>query len=101
MGRVGLLTRPSMPSVNSLLAQRTHRKVLLLPAFEEFLDPHLAEMARVATQGFAERRGRRFGVGMRPARRLGDDLVDDAELQQVLGGDLEGPRGPPPPAPGP
>src|SRR5947207_14456750 len=84
------LNRTSTTSVNSLLAQRTHRKVLLLPTFEEFLDPDLAEMAHMATQGFAQRRGRRFGVGVRPARRLGDDLVDDAELQQVLGGDLEG-----------
>src|SRR5437016_4753957 len=73
------LNRTSTTSVNSLLAQRTHRKVLLLPTFEEFLDPDLAEMAHMATQGFAQRRGRRFGVGVRPARRLGDDLVDDAE----------------------
>src|SRR5439155_25274082 len=70
------LNRTSMTSVNSLLAQRTHRKVLLFPAFEEFLDPHLAEMPHVATECFAERGGRRFGVGMGPARRLGDDLVD-------------------------
>src|SRR5436190_20681282 len=88
------LNRTSTTSVNSLLAQRTHRKVLLLPTFAEFLDPDLAEMAHMATQGFTQRRGRRFGVGMRPARRLGDDLVDDAELQQVLGGDLEGLGGP-------
>src|SRR3989454_8016511 len=88
------LNRTSTTSVNSLLAQRTHRKVLLLPTFEEFLDPDLAEMAHMATQGFAQRRGRRFGVGVRPARRLGDDLVDDAELQQILGGDLQGFGGP-------
>src|SRR3989454_8263943 len=88
------LNRTSMTSVNSLLAQRTHRKVLLFPAFEEFLDPHLAEMPHVATECFAERGGRRFGVGMGPARRLGDDLVDDAELHQILGGDLERLGGP-------
>src|SRR6059058_3106098 len=88
------LNRTSMTSVNSLLAQRTHRKVLLFPAFEEFLDPHLAEMPHVATQCVAERGGRRFGVGMGATRRLGDDLVDDAELQQILGGDLERLGGP-------
>src|SRR6267378_816852 len=69
------LNRTSMTSVNSLLAQRTHRKVLLLPAFEEFFDPDLADVPHVATERLAECRGRRFGVGVRPARRLGDDLV--------------------------
>src|SRR5437667_4335 len=88
------LNRTSMTSVNSLLAQRTHRKVLLLPPFEELLDPDLAEMPQVATEGLAERRGRRFGVGVRPTRRLGDDLVDDPELQQILGRDLQGLGGP-------
>src|SRR5436309_9917484 len=88
------LNRTSTTSVNSLLAQRTHRKVLLLPPFEELLDPDLAEMPQVATEGLAERRGRRLGVGVRPTRRLGDDLVDDPELQQVLGRDLQGLGGP-------
>src|SRR5207247_8707736 len=89
------LTRPSMTSVNSLLAQRTHRKVLLLPAFKEFLDPDLAQVPHVTSQRFAQRRGGRLGVGVRPARRLGDDLVDHPELRRVLGGDLERPGGPP------
>src|SRR2546425_4227356 len=88
------LNRTSMTSVNSLLAQRTHRKVLLLPAFKEFLDPDLAQVPHVASQRFAQRRGGRLGVGVRPARRLGDDLVDHPELQQVLGGDLERLGGP-------
>src|SRR5438874_11964417 len=55
--------RTSMTSFNSLLAQRTHRQVLLLPPFEELLDPDLAEMPQVATEGLAERRGRRFEIG--------------------------------------
>src|SRR5256884_2443430 len=88
------LNRTSMTSVNSLLAQRTHRKVLLLPALKEFLDPDLAQVPHVTSQRFAQRRGGRLGVGVRPARRLGDDLVDHPELQQVLGGDLERLRGP-------
>src|SRR2546426_693797 len=82
------LNRTSMTSVNSLLAQRTHRKVLLLPAFEELLDPDLAQVSHMASQCFAQRRGRRLGVGVRPARRLGDDLVDHPEPQHVLGGAL-------------
>src|SRR5690348_3818379 len=82
------LNRTSMTSVNSLLAQRTHRKVLLLAAFKELLDPDFAQLPHVASQRFAQRRGGRLGVGVRPARRLADDLVDDPELQQVLGGDL-------------
>src|ERR1700704_1488803 len=83
------LNRTSMTSVNSLLAQRTHRKVLLLPAFEELLDLDLAQLPRVASQRVAQRRGGRFGVGVRPAWGLGDDLVDDPQLQQVFGSDLE------------
>src|SRR5207244_11479402 len=53
------LNRTSMTSVNSLLAQRTHRKVLLLPAFEELLDPDLAHLSHVASQRVAQGRGRR------------------------------------------
>src|SRR3989449_9178248 len=37
------LNRRSMTSVNSLLAQRTHRKGLLLPQVKELLDPDLAQ----------------------------------------------------------
>src|SRR5229473_4129038 len=83
------LNRTSMTSVNSLLAQRTHRKVLLLPAFEELLDPHLAQLPHMASQRVAQRRGGGLRIGVRSARRLGDDLVDDPELQQVFGRDLE------------
>src|SRR5712671_2412907 len=68
------LNRTSMTSVNSLLAQRTHRKVLLLPALKEFLDPDLAQVPHVASQRFAQRRGGGLGVGVRPARRLGGPL---------------------------
>src|SRR4029077_17514308 len=88
------LNRTSMTSVNSLLAQRTHRKVLLLAAFKELLDPDLVQVPHMASQRFAQRRGGGLGVGVRPARRLGDDLVDHPELQQVLGGDLERLGGP-------
>src|SRR5882672_5714520 len=63
------LNRTSMTSVNSLLAQRTHRKVLLLAAFEELLDPDLAQLPHVASQRVAQRRRRRFRIGVRPARR--------------------------------
>src|ERR1700704_585994 len=92
------LNRTSMTSVNSFLAQRTHRKVLLLPSFEQLLDLDLVEVPHVASEGLAQRRRRRFRVGVRPARRLGNDLVDDPELSQVLGGDLEGLGGPLPQA---
>src|SRR2546429_8136695 len=95
------LNPTSMTSVNSLLAQRSHGKVLLFPAFEELLDPDLAEVAHVATERLAQGRGRRFGIGVRPPRWLPDDLVDDAELQQILGGDLERPAAPLPLAPRP
>src|SRR5881396_4025677 len=88
------LNRTSMTSVNSLLAQRTHRKVLLLPAFEELLDPHLAQLPHVASQRVAQHRGGGLRIGVRSARRLGDDLVDDPELQQVFGRDLERLGGP-------
>src|SRR6266852_3326759 len=88
------LNRTSMTSVNSLLAQRTHRKVLLLPPFEELLDPHLAQLPHVASQRVAQRRGGGLRIGVRSTRRLGDDLVDDPKLQQVFGRDLERLGGP-------
>src|SRR5207244_6229653 len=78
------LNRTSTTSVNSLLAQRTHRQVLLLPAFEEFLDPDLADMAHMAPQRLAKRRGRRCGVGARPAQRPGGDLAADPALKTII-----------------
>src|SRR3989441_12127187 len=80
------LNRTSMTSVNSLLAQRTHRNVLLLPAFKEFLDPDLAQVTHVASQRFAQRRGGRLGVGVGPAPRRGGDLLGPPQLPQGLGG---------------
>ena len=43
----------------------------------------------MALQRVAERCGGSFGIGVRAARRLGDDLVDHAEREEVLRGDLE------------
>src|SRR2546421_9544943 len=87
------LNRTSRRCVKSLLGQRTHGKVLFFAAFEEFVDLQLPQLAQVALQRVAEGGGRRVGIGMRAARRLGHDLVDHAELQEVLGGDLECFRG--------
>src|SRR6266516_189324 len=83
------LNRTSTTEVNSLLDERAHRKVLLLAALEELLDAHPGEQAQVAAQGFAQGLGGGVGVGVGPARRLGDDLVDDAQFQEVGGGELE------------
>src|SRR5262245_11195656 len=87
------LNRTSSTGVNSLLGQRTHGKVLFFAAFEELVGLQLAQLAEVALQRVAERGGGGFGVGMRAARRLRHDLVDHAEIQQVLGGDFQGLRG--------
>src|SRR5438105_235821 len=83
------LNRTSRRGVKSLLGQRTHGKVLFFAAFEEFVDLQLAELAEMALQRVAERCGGSFRIGVRAARRLGDDLVDHAEREAVLGGDLE------------
>src|SRR3989475_9958439 len=61
------LNRTSTTSFNSLLAQRTHRKVLLLAALEELLDLELAQLSRVAAQGVAQGRRGGLGIGVRAA----------------------------------
>src|SRR5437667_3407073 len=84
------LNRTSTTEFNSFPAECTHRKVLLLAPFEELDDPQLVELGQVAAQRRAERLGRGVGVGVGAARGFGHDLVDDADLQQVLG---RGPHG--------
>src|SRR5213080_1349633 len=88
------LNRTSTIGVNSLLAQSTHRKVLLLPTFEQLLHLGLAEQAHMAAEGVAQGFRGRVGVGVGAPGRLGDDLVDHAQLQQVFGGDLQRLGGP-------
>src|SRR2546422_7940541 len=83
------LNRTSTTEFNSFPAECAHRKVLLLAPFEELDDPQLVELGQVAAQRRAERLGRGVGVGVGAARGFGHDLVDDAELQQVLGRDLQ------------
>src|SRR5438093_5705709 len=83
------LNRTSTIGVNSLLAQGTHRKVLLLAAFEQLLHLGLAEQAHMAAQRVPQSCRGRVGVGVGAPGRLGNDLVDHAQLQQVFGGDLQ------------
>src|ERR1051326_7104527 len=87
------LNRTSSTGVKSLLGQRTHGKVLFLAAFEELVRLELAKLAEVALEGVTERGGRGFRIGVGAAGRLGHDLVDHAEIQKVLRGDLQGFRG--------
>src|SRR5881398_2585913 len=84
------LNRTSTIGVNSLLAQSTHRKVLLLPTFEQLLHLGLAEQAHVAAERVPQGLRGRVGVGVGAPGRLRNDLVDHAQLQQVVGRDLEG-----------
>src|SRR6267378_5711361 len=88
------LNRTSTTQVNSFLGQRTHGKVLLLAAFEQLIDLQLAELPQVALQRLAQGLGRRLGVGVRAAWRLGNDLVDHPQVEEVLRRDLEGLRRP-------
>src|SRR6266850_6102688 len=83
------LNRTSTTKVNSFLGQRTHGKVLLLAAFEELVDLELAELPQVALERLAQRLGGRLGVGVRAAGRLGDDLIDHTQVEQVLRRDLQ------------
>src|SRR5438128_2900016 len=84
------LNRTSTIGVNSLLAQSTHRKVLLLPTFEQLLHLGLAEQAHMAAQRVPQGLRGRVGVGVGAPGRLPNDLVDHAQLQQVVRGDLQG-----------
>src|SRR5213080_3466401 len=84
------LNRTSTIGVNSLLAQSTHRKVLLLPTFEQLLHLGLAEQAHMTAQRVPQGLRGRIGLGVGAPGRLWNDLVDHAQLQQVVGGDLQG-----------
>src|SRR2546426_1072513 len=84
------LNRTSTTGVNSLLAQGTHGKILLLPSFEQLLQLGLAELAQLAAQRLPQGLSRGFGIGVGATWGLGDDLVDHTELEQVVRGDLEG-----------
>src|SRR2546425_2574618 len=83
------LNRTSMTGcVNSLLGESAYRKVLLFPPLEELRGSEPHELAQVTLQRRGEARRRRFRVGVRPAGRLRDDLVDDAQRQLILGREL-------------
>src|SRR5262245_8807673 len=87
------LNRTSKTCVKSLLGQSTHGKVLFFAAFEELVDPVFAQLTEMALQGVAERRRGGFGIRVCAPGRLGNDLVDHSEVEQVLGGNLESFRG--------
>src|SRR5579859_750307 len=84
------LNRTSYTVLISLLDERADGEVLLLAALQQLVDLDLAELADVAGERLAQRGGRGVGVGVRAARRLGDDLVDHPQVHLVLGGELEG-----------
>src|SRR5256884_119514 len=84
------LNRTSTIGVNSLLAQSTHRKVLLLSTFEQLLHLGLAEQAHMAAECVAQGSRGGVGVGAGAPWRLRNDVVDHGQLQQVFGRDLQG-----------
>src|SRR6185503_10486560 len=88
------LNRTSTTKVNSFLGQRTHGKVLLLALFEELVDLELLELAQMAFQRVAEPQGSGLRIGVSASRRLGNDLIDHPQIEEVLRRDLEGLRGP-------
>ena len=49
----------------------------------------LAQLPKALLDGLADRLDRLALVALGPAQRLGHDLVDDAQLDQILGGQLE------------
>src|SRR5688500_9610538 len=60
----------------------------LVALLEQLFDGTLEEEAQLALDGVAHSPRRLRGVGVGAARRLGDHLVDHAELVQVRGRDL-------------
>src|SRR5215208_366127 len=76
-----LATRTSQ--LAALLCELPHPKVLLAPPADQLVGLELADLVDVAGERRLE--GLRGGlvVGVRAARRLGDDLVDYLQLEQV------------------
>src|SRR5712692_7819759 len=83
------LNRTSTTAVTSLLGERAHGEILLLAPLQQFVDLDAPQLAQMAAQRFTQGLGGDVRVGVRPARRLGDDFVDQLQAQQVLRRELE------------
>src|SRR5262249_22125449 len=72
------------------IVEHTYPAKLLIALFEQFIHVDLLQLPQIAKQIRFERvtHGARVAVGA--AERLGNDVVDDAELEQVAGGQAQG-----------
>src|SRR2546429_671724 len=76
-------------SLVRLLLVPAHRPELAIPPLAALFAGQVGRVLQVALDRFRDRRGRALRVRVRPSRRLRNDLVDDAELLQVPGGQAE------------
>src|SRR5205809_178295 len=88
MGRDG---RPGLAIVEweGGLDEDAHLAVLVVPAVEERAERDVDELGELAEEEGLEVGGGLAMVAVGAAERLGDDLVDDPEAEQILAGELE------------
>src|SRR5258706_7895393 len=70
--------------------RRAERAEFTVPALASLLGGQVLDFSQVALDRLAHGGGGAGRVRVRAARRLGNDLVDDAEVLHVAGGDLHG-----------
>src|SRR5512140_1923818 len=84
---------PSAPPRNgssrAVGAELTHGAVLGAPPLDPLGHAQRPEGGVVAEQRLVQGGGRPEGIAVRPARGLGEDLVDHAQREAVLGGQPE------------
>src|SRR5258708_22471473 len=71
------------------LGDRSQLSELLIAVLHELLRGHPTQLAQVAAEHEADVLRGGVPVAVRPARRLVDQLVDDAQLEGVARGELE------------
>jgi len=73
-----------------LLHEPAHLPELLVALLHQLLTGFPLELGQVAGEGLVESPGNGLVVPVCPAEGLLDDLVDDVQLLDVLGGQLQG-----------
>src|SRR5574338_729586 len=83
----GWYSQISLSFIDERLAEGTHVAELVVTLLDARLDRKRLDFAERTLDCRIEQPGSRFRIHVRTAQRLGNDFVDDVELQQIRGGD--------------
>ena len=80
-------------AVSSMMSDGTHLAELVVALIQPRLDVERLETSRARRSAMSSSAAAAAGIGVGAADRLLDDLVDDAEPEQIRRGDLQRRRG--------